>query len=250
MSYTKWIGGALGFAAGGILGALAGYAIGAFVDVIVSNDTTAKAKSDDEATRNGFLFSLMVLASHVIRADGKVMHSEMELARTVIRNTFGEQAVTEGNNILLRLFEYRKQQGESEWNNQIRQVCVQISSSLGEEQRIQLLGLLAEFVKADGKIVQSEIQALYEIADGLRLPRSVVDQQFALGGSTLDDAYAVFGLTPQATDDEVRRAYKKLMVQYHPDRVANLGDDIKKAATLKSQEINKAKEIIYKARGM
>ena len=72
----------------------------------------------------------------------------------------------------------------------------------------------------------------------------------SLGGQSLDDAYKVLGLTKDATDDEVRKAYRKLALQYHPDRVATLGDDVKEAAKKKFQELNDAKDKIYKARNL
>jgi DnaJ like chaperone protein len=72
----------------------------------------------------------------------------------------------------------------------------------------------------------------------------------SLGGQSLDDAYKVLGLTKDATDDEVRKAYRKLALQYHPDRVATLGDDVKEAAKKKFQELNDAKDRIYKARNL
>ena len=57
-------------------------------------------------------------------------------------------------------------------------------------------------------------------------------------------------MSPDATDDEVRKAYRKLALAHHPDRVATLGEDVKKAAEKKFQEINAAKEKVFKARGM
>ena len=85
---------------------------------------------------------------------------------------------------------------------------------------------------------------------GLRV--SVVPQSVAyhLGGGTLDDAYKVLGISPDATDEEVKKAYRRLALEHHPDRVAKLGDDIRIAAEKKFQEINAAKEKIYKARGL
>ena len=65
-----------------------------------------------------------------------------------------------------------------------------------------------------------------------------------------DDAYKVLGINPNATDEEVRKAYRKMVIQHHPDKVAHLGDDVKEAATKKLQEINKAKEMIFQARGL
>lgn len=77
-----------------------------------------------------------------------------------------------------------------------------------------------------------------------------LDSMLNLQKDTLEDAYAVLGVSPDATDDEVRKAYRNLALKHHPDRVAALGEDIRRAAEKKFQEINEAKEKIYKARGM
>lgn len=69
-----------------------------------------------------------------------------------------------------------------------------------------------------------------------------------LSGNSLDEAYKVLEITSSATDEEVRAAYRRLALKHHPDRVATLGEDIRKAAEEKFQQINSAKERIYKAR--
>ena len=72
----------------------------------------------------------------------------------------------------------------------------------------------------------------------------------SLRSDSLEDAYKVLEISSSATDAEVRAAYRSLALKHHPDRVATLGDDIRKAAEEKFQQINAAKERIYKARGM
>jgi DnaJ like chaperone protein len=84
----------------------------------------------------------------------------------------------------------------------------------------------------------------------MQISKSDVESMFNLGGNTLEEAYKVLGVSPDATDDEVRKAYRKLALQHHPDRVATLGEDIRRAAEQKLQKINEAKERIYKERGM
>lgn len=261
MSYAKWIGAWLGWInSQSVLGAIAGFVIGSVFDSMTEGKTSSdqqtndntynNATGDDQGTRNGFLFSLMVLSAHVIQADGKIMHSEMELVRQFLRNNFGEHAVEQGNSILLKLFDYRKQRGEEEWQQQICEACRDMSIHMEYEHRLQLMAFLCEISKADGNIEEAEIQALRTLAQHLSIDPNSVEQMLHLGGQSLDDAYAVLGISRNATDEEVRKAYRKMALQYHPDRVATLGEDMKAAAQKKFQEINNAKERIYKSRGL
>ena len=89
-------------------------------------------------------------------------------------------------------------------------------------------------------------------AVGLGLSEADVDAMLNLkdAGTSLDAAYKVLGVAPTATDDEVKAAYRQLALKNHPDRVATLGEDVRKAAEKKFQEINAAKETIWKARGL
>ena len=249
---AKWIGGILGFVfGGGILGGIAGYALGSLLDGSQEGPDPIREETPDikqQRSRNNFLFSLMVLSAHMIQADGKIMHSEMEFMRRFLQRTFGEDAKVQGNDILLRLFEYRKQQGEASWRDQIKRACQEISMAMPEAERIQLVTFLAEIAKADGSVATTEVAALRELIAHLGLAPNLAEQLLSLGGTTLEEAYRVLGLTPDATDAEVRSAYRKLVVEHHPDRVAHLGDDVKEAATKKLQQITEAKELIDKMR--
>lgn len=250
----KWIGGFLGLLHGGPLGALAGFVLGAVFDMFTERApqfTPEEQRAyEPQGQRNGFLFSMMVLSAHIIHADSKIMHSEMEYVRRFLRTNFSVQAESEGQEILLRLFEQKKQMGESRWNAQIQAVCRQLAAVMPQEQRLQLIAFLCEIAKADGNIAEQERQALQQICALMNLASGTAEQMMGLGGSTLEDAYRVLGLTSSASDDEVRRAYKRMALENHPDRVASLGDDIRRAAEKKFKEINEAKERIYKARGM
>lgn len=264
MAFVKWIGGFLGAMSGGILGAIAGYALGSLIDSAISENPAEQSSSrgeqagntrrtatrEQEGHRNGFLFSLLLLSAHIIQADGKIMHSEMEYVRLFLRNNFGSQAMDQGNEILLRLFDKRKQLGDTEWKRQIRQACQEINASMQLEERLQLLAFLCEISKADGRVDKAELDELHLLAGYLGLNASEVDQLLNLGGTTLEDAYKVLGVSPDASDDEVRRAYRKMALQYHPDKVATLGDDVKAAAEKKFKEIGAAKDMIWQARGL
>ena len=177
----------------------------------------------------------------------------MEYVRRFLRNNFGEDAVEEGQQILLNLFEQRKRmdvQNPYAFKNTIHDCGRQIAANLSYEERLQLLSFLANIAKSDGNVCSAEIEALKEVALSMNLSAAEVESMLNLGGNSLEAAYKVLEVSPQATDSEVRAAYRKLALKHHPDRVATLGEDIRKAAEEKFQEINNAKEIIYKARGM
>ena len=275
MAFGKWIGGYLGFMIAGPLGALAGVVLGALFDGLVGsfssggeyigddsswgsrNDSSYRETYGNEqqvnmGDRNSFLFSILVLISYIARADQKVMHSEMEMIRQFLRQNFGEGAVTQGEQILRKLFDQQKQMGDASFRNAVIQSCQQISMNLSYSQRLQMLSFLAQVARADGIVDPREVNALREVARALGLSDREVDSMLNLsdGSTNLEAAYKVLEISPNATDDEVRKAYKKLALKHHPDRVATLGEDVKRAAEKKFQEINAAKDLIYKARGM
>lgn len=279
-----WIGGTLGTMLGsGILGTLAGFCLGSIIDEMMdsradSNDYNTNKQDyysqgngykqyqyggqngssnahSNEEQRNSFLFSMLVLSSYIIKADNKIMHSEMEFVRQFLRQNFGEQAVNQGQEILLKLFEIQKQQGIQVFRNTIHQSCAEIKHNMNVSQRLQLLNYLVIIAKVDGYVSPEEIKALKEVARHLGLTAKDVDSMLnmengARANSNIEDAYKVLGLSSTATDNEVKVAYRKMALKHHPDRVATLGEDIHKAAEKKFQDINDAKERIFKARGL
>ena len=279
MSAGKWIGGFLGFITAGPLGALAGYALGSLfdrgLDEVNRDDAgqqygyagqqyshSEQRRRTYEGERNSFLFSLLVLASYIINADGKIMHSEMEMVRRFLRQNFGERAKEQGEEILLKLFEQQKRMGMEAYRSVIQDSCHQIRTNMLYEQRLQLFDFLIMIAQADGVIVQAEVQALREMGIHMGLSTEDIEQMLNLGSSHQGGqprphqparsmhAYRILGISPSATNDEVKAAYRKMALKHHPDKVAALGEDVRRAAEKKFQEINDAKDRIYKARGI
>ncbi len=253
----KWIGGFLGLMAGGPLGAIAGFVLGSLFDSSQdaepsSEDTRQSQQQYYEGQRNTFRFSLLVLASYIVRADGKVMHSEMNVVRSFLRETFGEQAVVEGDQIMLKLFEQQKRLGMTEFSSAVFSSCQQLRQYMAYEQRLELVHFLVLIAQADGVVSPEEVTALRECAAQLGVDAQDLDSMLNLhdASSSLDAAYKVLGVEPTATDDELKAAYRRLALKNHPDRVASLGEEVRKAAEKKFQEINAAKETVWKARGM
>ena len=142
------------------------------------------------------------------------------------------------------------QENNMGFKNTIRECGTQIAYNLSYEERLQLRAFLAEIAKSDGNVCAAEINALKEVAMAMGMSDREVESMLNLKGSSLDDAYKVLEIEPTATDEEVRAAYRRMAVKHHPDKVASLGEDIRKAANEKFQKINEAKERIYQSRGL
>lgn len=254
MAYNKWLGGILGWSTFGPMGALIGFLIGSAIDLATNVDGDAAFRLTDgqsqQGDRNSFLLSMLVLAAYIVKADGKVMHSEMELVRGMLCQNFGEDAAQQGDQIMRQLFAEQDRVGKAAYRQNIQQACNQIAYNMDYSGRLQLLSFLVMIAQADGRVDRVEVEALKEVAQWMQMSPQEVDAMLHLEGDSIEDAYKVLGVSPDASDEELRKAYRKLALEHHPDRVAKLGDDVRRAAEKKFQEINAAKERIWKARGL
>jgi len=125
-----------------------------------------------------------------------------------------------------------------------------MAQNMDYAQLMQLLNFLVMIAQADGRLDPTEVTAMKECAQWMHLSADEIDSLLGMGKDDLESAYRVLGVSPSATDDELKRAYRRLALEHHPDKVAALGEDIRRAAEKKFQQINEAKERIWKARGM
>ena len=237
MGLGKWIAGALGWA---FLGPIGG--ILAFYFASMAEEASYVQGEQDrlQGQRNSFLMSLLVLSAAVIKADGKTTSQELATLRSFFTRNFGAQAGGETEEIVKELL-------TKEYN--LYEVCGQIRSYMDYHQRLQLYHYLVALGACDG-LHQREIDVLETIATYIGLSKAEVDSIFAQFRPNNESNYRILEIEPNATDEEVKKAYRKMAIKYHPDKVATLGEDVQKAAEEKFKAVNQAYEAICKERGI
>jgi DnaJ like chaperone protein len=233
--YGKWIGGTLGWAVGGPIGALLGFAFGSMLDGVTITNLQQPTQSGD------FVASLLVLTAAVMKADNKILKSELDYVKHFFLNQFGT-AVTEQNMLLLR--EILKQ------DVSISNVCLQIKQNMDYSARLQLIHFLFGVAAADGQVHFNEIAIVEEIAHYLNIQLNDISSIKAMFIKDTESVYKILEITKDATDEELKKAYRKMAVKYHPDKVSQLGEDVENAAKEKFQQLNAAYEQIKKQRGI
>lgn len=255
MSFAKWIGGALGWAVGGPIGGLLGFAFGAIVDdkSLSAEDRTQQRRAynprNDQRyqsyrhhTRPGdFASALVVLSAAVMKADGKYMKSELDFIRDFFKRQFGETVAIEQVGVLKELL-----------NKEIpvKDVCEQIRYYMEQPMRLQLLHYLLGIAKADGKVENTEVQLIQRIAAWLGISEKDFESLQAMYYKDASSSYKILEIEETATDDEVKKAYRKMAMKYHPDKVRDLGPEHQKAAQEKFVKVQEAYEHIKSERGM
>lgn len=235
--FGKWIGAGLGWTFGGPIGAVIGLGLGWMFDTASDADSV---KGYRKTTRGDFAVSLMVLVAAVMKADGKVVRSELDYVKAFLIQKFGEESASEALKMLRDLLKQ---------NIPIEDITYQIRDRLDYHSRLELLHLLYGIALADNKLQRAEQQLINQIAYFLGINSS--DQQSIRGmfDKADDSAYKILGVTRTSSADEIKKAYRKLATEYHPDKVSYLGDDFRKDAEEKFQKINEAYEKVKKDKG-
>lgn len=249
MSYAKWIGGALGWAMGGPIGGLLGFAFGYMVD----DDTFSKKKqtgykpggdrryeSYRHHTRPGdFTSALLILSAAVMKADEKLLRSELDYIRQNFAAQFGSETAAHHISLLRDLLKK---------DIPLREVCEQIRYYMEHPTRLQLLHYLFGLARADGQVHKSEVVIIGQIARYLGISQADFESIRAMFYRDTASAYRILEVEESASDEEVKRAYRKMAVKYHPDKVRHLGEEHQRAANEKFIEVQQAYEQIKKVR--
>lgn len=241
--YVKWIGGALGWAMGGPLGGILGFVLGSVIQAgsEEKNDPQDSAFRQRPVTRPGdFSAALLVLCAAVMKADGRVVKGELEFVKAFFQKQFGAQSSQQ----LLLLREILQR------DIPLKEVCQQIKHAMDHPSRMELLHLLFGLANSDGSLHQEEIQIIKNIAFHLGISQADYDSLRAMFGNDLKAAYTILETTDKASDEDLKKAYRKMAVKYHPDKVAHLGETYQKDAHEKFRKVQEAWEQIRKHRNL
>lgn len=235
-NYGKWIGGGLGWAFGGPLGAIIGFALGS----AFGNNSNTEEYIGGTTQQRDFNVSLLVLSAAVMKADGSVKKSELDYVKRFFLTNFGQERAEK---YILMLREILKQ------DIQIYDVSQQVGRYMDYSTKLQLLHYLFGIASADGTTHESEIDVISIIAKYMGVSSSDYQSIKAMFVVQADNLYKILGIDANATDDEVKKAYREMAKKYHPDKVAYLGEDVRKSAEQKLREVNDAYDKIKKQRG-
>jgi DnaJ like chaperone protein len=238
-SFGKWIGGGLGFImGGGPIGGVIGFLLGSLFDSATEQNSGTVNKG---TTPGAFGVSLMVLIASVMKADGKVVKSELDYVRQFFERQFGKDNAKEA---LVMLRDLLKQ------DIPVKDVCSQIRENMDYASRLQLMHLLFGVANADGKFHPSEISVIESISRYLGVSQSDYGSIKNMFIPETNSAYKILEADPSATNEEIKKAYRKMALKYHPDKVSHLGEDFRKTAEEKFKNVNEAYEKIKKERNI
>ena len=242
---VKWFAAFIGYLFFRLPGALVGFVIGSLLENIGRPGSSGSLYEDltrQRVSPADFELHLISLCSIVIKADGQVSQRELDYVRQYFLSTYGKEKA----NAIFRTFnEVNKKREISAYR-----ICTYLNQRTRYEVRLQLVHFLFGIAQADGSVSQAEINKLKEIAGYLRIGSYDFESIKAMFIKSTDNAYKILEIEKTATDDEVKKAYRKMAKKYHPDKVVTENEAIKKGAEEKFKQVQKAYEEIQKERGI
>ncbi len=257
--WGKIIGGLLGLFKGGFSGAIIGALLGHMVDRFLANFVGVSS------TQKAFFDALFSTLGHLAKADGKVTENEVRMVESLMA-----QMGIKGDDRqrAIRLFN-RGKEFEFDLYEELRPFVHH--SVVRQDLRQMFTEILVEAAFSSGSVTQAEHEILLKVARLLRIPGNVFSAMLNARGATgrrysggsagqrqagnqtvsMAQAYAKLGIDNKATDGEVKKAYRKLVSQYHPDKLVSRGlpEEMMEIAKTRVREINTAYDQIKQSRG-
>ena len=252
--WSTLLGGTFGFLIGGPIGALIGASLGSsFGGSARRRDAGPPPRYRRERSQLAFFAATFSIMGHVAKADGRVSAEEIRLANRVMDHLGLD---LQQRQAARALFNEGKSSGFplDDVLDQLRSECLR-----GTNIRRMFLEIQFQAAWADGGLHREEQRLLRYIAARLGLSEADFIQlermmssgaQAGSSGPSLEDAYTTLGVPPNAPDDEVKRAYRRLMSRHHPDKLAAKGlpEEMMRTATERTQQIKAAWETVKSAR--
>jgi DnaJ like chaperone protein len=248
-------GGTVGFVLGGPLGMIIGGALGAQAGEGGSTAHPGARQAGrvrmgaGQDTQTAFMVALISLAAKVAKADGNVTQAEIRtldaFLKTNLRMSLQERQMA------ARVFNEAKDSPlpASEFARQVRGILGPFPDRLRD-----MVTLLLQIAHADGSLHSAEERLIQQIARDLGLTdRDYQECRALFGGASVsgDSAYEALGVAPDATEAEIKKAYRRIAREYHPDVLQSKGlpEDFMQFAKEKLQKVNEAYDVIKKQRG-
>ena len=236
--FAKWVGLGLGFTFGGPIGALIGFAIGAYAD----SETGKMIKTGRKTSSQGdFAMSLLVLVAAVMKADGRVLKSELDYVKNYFWQIFDEETASEA---IFMLRDILKK------DIPVESVGSQIKQRMNYSSRLQLIHMIFGVIMADGVAHPYEINVAHRIADSMGINISDFNSIKAMFIKDNDSPYKILEIDKSASNDEVKKAYRKMAMKYHPDKLSSMDEEVIKDAENKFKKVSDAYEAIKKERNL
>ena len=243
---VKWIGAFIGLFVRGFLGAFVGYILGSVLDHILVPNKSRKSFTEmfygkQEVSPGDFELNLLSLASLVIKADGTVSQKELDYVRHYFVQSYGKERA----NATFKLFnDVIKKRQISAAN-----ICSYLRPRLRYEVRLQVIHFLFNIAQADGQVSSAEASKIQSIAGYFSINRRDFESIKAMFFRSADSAYKILEIDKNASNAEIKTAYRKMVKKYHPDKLINMDEAYQKGAKDKFNQVQEAYEKLQKERG-
>ena len=240
--WTRWLWGGLGWAMFGPIGGIMGYALGSMSENVQGFHSNYQGYSRGATTEAGdFGAAMLILFAAVMKADHELKKTELEFAKNFFVQQFNIQYAKDR----MRLFrEILKQ------DVPLKDVCLQIKTNMDHPSRLQMIHILFGLSQADGHVHPLEVKVIHTIAGYMGISGKDFDSIQAMFYQDTTVAYKILEISPEASDSEVKKAYRKMAAKFHPDKVHHLGVEFQKMAEEKFKTLNDAYTQIKKERGL
>ena len=233
----KWVAAVIGYSFLRFPGAILGFMIGGFFEFLSKNSIQIRTSSA-VIRPEIFQLNLLALSALIIKADGKIQKKELDFVRSFFIGQYGKERADS----IFKAFNTHIKK-ETQHLDQLTQVFVQQTAY---ETRLQILHFLFGIANADGNISDVELQKLSQVASGMRLRLPDFESIKAMFIKDTDNAYKILEIDTNASQDQIKSAYRRMAKKYHPDKLRGQDPAMIKGAEEKFREVQKAYETLMR----